>query len=246
MVRCRGVWALEEYEALLAKAKPVPQRADDLRCVECGAKLELRHSRHGLFYGCTTWRTTRCRGAIRANPDGSPEGVAVDDRTREARLEASTVFDELWKTGKMSVEQARLWLGEELGLRPGYMHFGILSVEQCARVVACVDGMLTEDEQLQIAERALMGEGPDSLAAEEQALLAQVPRDRDVLARKLRGGYLQSADLCRLLGISLGSSSQTTIRNILEALRVYDHKRRRSGAGRANSSPLFELAKKLW
>lgn len=226
MARCVLISGFEELQQLF-EPPPTPKSVADLKCPNCGAELELKNSRFGPFYGCATWRATKCRGSVRANPDGSPVGVPVDDATKDARMAAHDVFDQLWKGGRMTRRGAYSWLAEQMKLPPDKAHIGLFSKEQCERMVELIALNLTEDEQLELAERDLMGDTTAVLLDEEDRLLIEaLPRDRDALGRKFRGGYVRADHVCKLLRISIGADEITTIRNVFDALREYDRQRK--------------------
>ena len=203
---------------------PVPKTVEDLKCPNCGAPLAFKQSKFGPFYGCSTWRSTGCKGSVRANADGSPVGLPVDEETKRARMDAHDVFDQLWKGGRMSRNQAYYWLARQMGLPHEKAHMGLFSKEECQRVVELVGEALTENEQLLMAERDLMGESFVALSDEERAIIAALPRDRDKLARKIRGGYIPAGRVCQLLRISLGADESITARNIVDVLREFDRR----------------------
>jgi len=196
-------------------------------CDLCHAPLQLKRSKRGLFYGCSEWRVTGCRGSRHANPDGSMVGVFVDESTRAARRAAEEALDQLWKGGRMTRAEAHDWSAEALGVPVMDAYLGILSQEACARLIALVAQTLTEEEHLQRIERDLLGLPTEATLSEEDTLLlASLPRDRDKLSLRLRGGHVRADRLCSLLRISLGADAGTTVRNIADALAEYDRNRR--------------------
>jgi len=46
-----------------------PGQRRDIPCRVCGAKLILKDGKNGLFYGCETWKDTRCKGSCNANQE---------------------------------------------------------------------------------------------------------------------------------------------------------------------------------
>jgi zinc-finger-containing domain/Topoisomerase DNA binding C4 zinc finger len=239
--RCIFVTSEDELKTLLSSTAPAPAPAppSELKCPNCGAPLELKDSKFGLFYGCTNWSRTRCRGGVSAHPDGTPVGVPVDDATRGARIDAHQMFDQIWKGGRMTRKQAYLWLAEQMDLPATKAHIGLFNVEQCRRVIDIVNETLTEEEQLLMTERDLMGEAALELSEDERGKVAELPRTRDGITRKLRGGYMKAADVCRLLRIAVGGDEKTTVRNIADALKEYD--RRHGRARREQGNLVFSV-----
>ena len=120
---------------------------DILACPECGAPMELKPSKFGLFYGCTRWRNTGCNGSHGAHPDGSPLGTPADRKTKDARIAAHAAFDTLWKDGKMRRKKAYRWMQRTLGMTEDEAHIGKFSVEQCARLLAIIQSRTTGGER---------------------------------------------------------------------------------------------------
>jgi hypothetical protein len=62
-------------------------------------------------------------------------GTPADKTTREARAAAHSVFDPLWKKGKMSRRDAYSWLAKELGITMDECHFGMFDLETCNKAI---------------------------------------------------------------------------------------------------------------
>lgn len=107
----------------------------DLVCPECGAPMNLKPSRFGLFYGCSKWAETKCPGGHGAHRDGTPLGVPANKATKEARQAAHHVFDHLWKTNRMSRGAAYRWMQKVMGMTSDEAHIGRFSQAECKRLV---------------------------------------------------------------------------------------------------------------
>ena len=110
--------------------------AVELECPECGAKMTLRKSRFGQFYGCSTW--PKCDAAHGAHPDGTPLGVPANKATKQARIKAHEAFDTLWKGGRMKRSEAYSWMASALGLTAAEAHIGRFDIPTCERLVEAV------------------------------------------------------------------------------------------------------------
>jgi ssDNA-binding Zn-finger/Zn-ribbon topoisomerase 1 len=117
-----------------------PGERRDLACGDCGARMQLKPSKHGLFYGCTTF--PMCRGTHGAHPDGAPLGQPADKTTKAARVRVHAAFDRLWQGGHMPRAVAYGWLQGRLGLVSGEAHIGRFDLVTCERVVALVEAHL--------------------------------------------------------------------------------------------------------
>lgn len=116
-------------------------------CPECGARMVLRNSVHGPFYGCRSYpRCQATHGAHKAT--GQPLGVPADQATKRERMAAHTLFDQLWK-GKilrgghrshpdMDRGEAYAWMAAAMGLTKDEAHIGRFDAEQCQRLQALV------------------------------------------------------------------------------------------------------------
>lgn len=120
----------------------VAREREGVKCGECGAPMKLRWSnkyrRH--FYGCS--RYPDCSGVHGAHPDGRPLGIPGDRATKDARIEAHTAFDRLWKSGALSRTAAYQWLRRAMALSRSKCHIGAFDVRQCDQVVQLVNAYL--------------------------------------------------------------------------------------------------------
>jgi len=114
-----------------------PSARDDLVCAECGAKMVLRESKYGPFYGCTQY--PQCKGAHGAHPDGKPKGKPGTAATKKARIEAHALFDRIWKEKLVKNRGAAYkWMQKALGLSKSQAHIGEFSTEQCRQLMKAV------------------------------------------------------------------------------------------------------------
>jgi len=120
----------------LSEPPQFPGERKDLLCAECGQPMQLRSSRFGPFYGCTTW--PNCEGTHGAHPDGAPKGIPADKPTRLARIRAHTVFDRIWKSKAKKRHQAYGWMRQAMGLSHSEAHIAMFSIEQCEKLIQLV------------------------------------------------------------------------------------------------------------
>lgn len=107
----------------------------DLSCPECGSLMQLKPSRFGLFYGCSRWRETGCKGSHGAHADGTPLGIPADEATKRARMRAHAVFNRLYEDGLMTRSEAYGWLQRNMQLSAEEAHIGRFTEEQCRRLI---------------------------------------------------------------------------------------------------------------
>lgn len=105
-----------------------------LICPECGSLMILRDSKHGKFYGCSTFPV--CKGTHSAHQStGEPMGIPGDAETKQLRMEAHRRFDSLWNGGMISREDAYRWLQNAMRLSKKAAHIGSFTKEQCQTLV---------------------------------------------------------------------------------------------------------------
>lgn len=98
--------------------------------------MVLRDSKHGKFYGCSTF--PQCRGTHGAHADGRPLGTPANKETKEARMRAHEAFDQLWRSGRMNRSQAYSWMQRVMSMTKDEAHIGKFSAEQCDKLIELV------------------------------------------------------------------------------------------------------------
>jgi len=116
----------------------------EVQCTYCGedARLisgaELYPHRPDLCFR-SFWRCETCDAHVGCHPGGNePLGVLANSELRKARSIAHSVFDPLWRNGKMKRRDAYYWLSRQLGIRWRDCHIGMFDQAQCERVVEIV------------------------------------------------------------------------------------------------------------
>lgn len=122
----------------------MPLAIPKLKCPEEGCKgvLVRREGVHGVFFGCTEWRNTKCPGSVQADEHGRPVGPPAPSDVKRMREEAHDVFDRLWKDipGGLDRRNARFrayaWLAWVLGRYSlKHVHIGEFDAVTCQRVI---------------------------------------------------------------------------------------------------------------
>jgi ssDNA-binding Zn-finger/Zn-ribbon topoisomerase 1 len=111
----------------------------DIKCPECGAPMVLKKTRKylhrdgtpRLFYACC--RYPKCRATHGAHPDGRPLGFPANAETKQARIKAHELFDQLWEDGKMNRHEAYAWLAEKMNAAE--VHIGNMDKTECETVI---------------------------------------------------------------------------------------------------------------
>jgi ssDNA-binding Zn-finger/Zn-ribbon topoisomerase 1 len=111
-------------------------RRTNIKCPDCGALMVLRNSRHGPFYGCSSY--PECTATHGAHPDGSPLGIPGTREVKDARIAAHAAFDAFWRGAGMTRKQGYAWLQDRLGMIPDACHIGRFDAATCEQVIEAV------------------------------------------------------------------------------------------------------------
>jgi len=109
-------------------------------CPSCGSTMVLRstakhrypNGQNKLFFGCS--RYPSCRTTLSANPDGTP----VDSPSislLESRSLVYSMLSKLWKTDRMTKNEAHLLLAEALGIPFGDARVNSFDEDTCSRAI---------------------------------------------------------------------------------------------------------------
>lgn len=104
-----------------------------VKCPECGEVMVLKRSKFGLFYGCQKW--PRCDGIQPAYPSGRPMGTNQVRATKQERVRAQEVFDDLRIRREWTRKRAYTWLAKKLNMTRKECHIGKFDEATCARVL---------------------------------------------------------------------------------------------------------------
>ena len=108
-------------------------------CPECGARLVLKPSRFGWFFGCEKWKETGCEGSVGCHPNSKVAlGVPAKKTVKRLRIQAHKAFDGLWKNGKMTRLDAYRWMREKMDLKRWQAHIAMFDEEKCKRLMELV------------------------------------------------------------------------------------------------------------
>ena len=118
-------------------------------CPYCGEPTKFVDSSviygrsYGMIYLCE-----KCRAYVGVHPGTDKAlGRLANAELREAKKEAHSYFDMLWKTplindiyptffpNMSNRNKAYLWLSEKMGIRPEICHIGMFNVEKCKQAI---------------------------------------------------------------------------------------------------------------
>lgn len=109
-----------------------------LVCPECGAKMVLKTSKYGPFYGCV--RYPECDGTHGAHANsGKPLGIPADKETKEWRIKAHDKFDSMWKMLGYKRSEAYQMLSDIMKLSKDKAHISMFDIEQCKKLISLLD-----------------------------------------------------------------------------------------------------------
>lgn len=112
-------------------------------CPYCGGTVILRsadgiyrdNSRRTMLYVCS--RYPRCDAYVRTYPGTTkPMGTLANGKLRALRNEAHKYFDQLYKDGQMTRQDAYKWLADLLCVPQSEAHIGYVGEYYCGRIIA--------------------------------------------------------------------------------------------------------------
>ena len=113
-----------------------------LRCQYCGGTVVLRsadgiyhdNSSNTMLYVCSHY--PQCDAYVRTHPGTTiPVGTLANRELRALRNEAHQYFDQLYLSGRMSKQDAYLWLAALLQIPLAKAHIGYLGEYYCKQVI---------------------------------------------------------------------------------------------------------------
>jgi hypothetical protein len=110
-----------------------------IKCAECGG-TNIRKARGLEIYPHRPDLKRRklwlceCGAYCGAHPDWRPYGRPAGHRTRQARMAAHAVFDDIWKSGEMARGEAYAWLASQMHISPDDCHIGMMGADDAFRV----------------------------------------------------------------------------------------------------------------
>lgn len=126
----------------------------EMRCPYCGAKVVFRSAdgiyrenhRRTMLYVCS--RYPRCDSYVRAHAGTDiPMGELADPALRALRRDAHHYFDQLYKTGLMTKDDAYRWLAGVVCAPQSKAHIGYLGEYYCRQVIAESQKLLARHEK---------------------------------------------------------------------------------------------------
>jgi hypothetical protein len=110
-------------------------------CSYCGSPIELKDSSiiyngksYGMVYICT--RYPDCEAYVGTHKDTDvPLGTLADNELRSWRKKAHSVFDSLWRSGRITRKAAYTKLQIAMGMKKKEAHIAKMNIEQCKDVI---------------------------------------------------------------------------------------------------------------
>lgn len=84
-------------------------------------------------------RFPKCDSYVSSKTDESPRGPLANERLRKARRKCHKIFDEKWKSGKMSRSDAYVWMQKVMGLPPKKAHIGAFTMTECVQLLEILE-----------------------------------------------------------------------------------------------------------
>ncbi len=113
-----------------------------IRCPYCGSPAILKdasyvyghHSSGGKVYVCSHYPA--CDSYVGVHQGTSlPKGSLANRTLRKKRIQAHQIFDQLWRKGSFSREEAYRWIGDRFYLQTRQAHIGNFSDYMCDQLI---------------------------------------------------------------------------------------------------------------
>ena len=113
-----------------------------IRCPYCGSPAILKdasyvyghHSSGGKVYVCSHYPA--CDSYVGVHQGTSlPKGSLANSTLRKKRIQAHQIFDQLWRKGIFSREEAYRWIGDKFCLQTRQAHIGNFSDYMCDQLI---------------------------------------------------------------------------------------------------------------
>ena len=113
-----------------------------IRCPYCGSPAILKdasyvyghHSSGGRVYVCS--RFPACDSYVGVHQGTSlPKGSLANRTLRKKRIQAHKIFDQLWRRGIFSRQEAYRWIGDKFCLQTRQAHIGNFSDYMCDQLI---------------------------------------------------------------------------------------------------------------
>ncbi len=113
-----------------------------IRCPYCGSPAILKdasyvyghHSSGGKVYVCSHYPA--CDSYVGVHQGTSlPKGSLANRTLRKKRIQAHRIFDQLWRQGIFSRQEAYRWIGDKFCLQTRQAHIGNFSDYMCDQLI---------------------------------------------------------------------------------------------------------------
>lgn len=113
-----------------------------IRCPYCGSPAILKdasyvyghHSSGGKVYVCSHYPA--CDSYVGVHQGTSlPKGSLANRTLRKKRIQAHRIFDQLWRQGIFSRQEAYRWIGDRFCLETRQAHIGNFSDYMCDQLI---------------------------------------------------------------------------------------------------------------
>jgi ssDNA-binding Zn-finger/Zn-ribbon topoisomerase 1 len=126
-----------------------------LRCPYCGSAMTLRPACEiypddagdrrmyvcSHYPECNTYVGTHAGTLV-------PLGIPANGDLRNLRIRAHKVFDQIWKSGIMTRDQAYRWMADVFCLKLKDAHIGCYSEYQCNELIRKCEGVLARNQRV--------------------------------------------------------------------------------------------------
>lgn len=106
---------------------------------DCDGELVERQGRFGKFYGCSNFKTTRCKGSAQHDKKTNKPANVADSATKNARKRAREIFNKMIESGEMTKDEASQWLADVMMKDKSRASIASLSLDECQRLIRVME-----------------------------------------------------------------------------------------------------------
>jgi hypothetical protein len=120
-------------------------------CIYCNSDVEIVNNKdiYGKSYGKWPWvyLCKNCGSFVGIHLNTNiPLGNLADTKTRKARIESKEPFMNLYKSGRITIDDAYLQLSKKLKIPLSECHFGLFNVDMCKKAAIAAREIFFENQ----------------------------------------------------------------------------------------------------
>lgn len=116
-------------------------------CPFCGHKVMKVSNAiiYGRQYGSgMCYKCTKCDAYVGCHPNGQPMGTLANKATRDLRMKCHSMFDVVWKIGKLDRNYCYEMLAQRLDIPRGQCHFAMFDIPMLNKALEVIPKLKKE------------------------------------------------------------------------------------------------------